>query len=246
MSLTKNNSTDIAGFTHSGRDIQEKPVGMESKPDMTVEIEPSPHLRNWSNLYKAFCIDFYLKHYKCQLIGNEFRYGTAQLVTDLIIVTPINTISIEIKTEHDDLRRILRQTAEASRVFNLVIVFIAAKHEREILKVLPDHVGITIFSEHGCKIVRAPHRQNIQPTEAIASIPASFLRLYFNISENLDSDKLRQYIIAHKASDVNSCFRSYLLEKYEKNYMQFLQDRGIYTHIEDIPTLNMKSQVEIK
>ena len=246
MSFIDNNSSDIASFAHSGRDMSEKPITMDSKTDMTVEIDPSSHLRDWSNQYKAFCIDFYLKHYKCQLIGSEFRYGIAQLVTDLIITTPINTISIEIKTEHDDLRRILRQTAEASKVFNLVIVFIAAKHEREILKLLPEHVGITVFSEHGCKIVRAPHRQKIQPTEAIASIPASFLRLYFNISENLNSDKLRQYIISHKASDVNSCFRSYLLEKYEKNYMQFLHDRGKYTHIEDIPTLNMKCQVEIK
>ncbi len=219
---------------------------MESKTDIAVGIEPSAHLRYWSNLYKAICIDFYLKHYKCQLIGSEFRYGTAQLVTDLIIATPKNTISIEIKTEHDDLRRILRQTAEASKVFNLVIVFVSAKHEREILKILPRHVGITIYSEHGCKIVRVPRRQNLEPAEAIASIPASFLRLYFNVSENLDSDKLRQYIIEHKTSEVNSCFRSYLLDKYEKNFIQFLHDRGVYTHIEDIPTLNMKSQVEIK
>lgn len=227
-------------------DITEIPYNMKSKTSIAVGSKSSSHLMNWSNQYKASCIDFYLKHFKCQLIGSEFRYGTAQLITDLVITTPINTISIEIKTEHDDLRRILRQTTEASKVFNLVIVFVSAKHKQEVLKLLPEHIGITIFSENGCKIVRPPHRQSSRPEEAIASIPASFLRLYFNISEDLDSDKLRQFIIAHRKTEVNSCFRSYLLEKYENNYMQFLHDRGKYTHIEDIPTLNMKSTVEIK
>jgi len=246
VTVNYENSEDMATSSQPCEAITELPYNMKSKTSIAMENELGSHSRYWSNQYKASCIDFYLKHYKCQLIGSEFRYGTAQLITDLVITTPMNTISIEIKTEHDDLRRILRQVSEASKVFNLVIVFVSAKYEIDVLKILPEHVGITIFSESGCKIVRKPRRQGLRPEEAIASIPASFLRSYFKISDDLDSDKLRQYILAHKITQVNSCFRSYLFDKYEKNYIQFLHDRGKYTHIEDIPTLNMRSIVEIK
>lgn len=211
-----------------------------------VETKKSFLLRHWSAQYKAMCIDFYLKRLKCQIIGSEFRYGIAQLITDLIIVTPKNTISIEIKTEQDDLRRILRQATEASKVFNQVIIFISSKHEMEAINILPHNIGITTVLDNCCKIARIPQRNIPLPSELLASIPASFLRSYFNITGCMDSDELRQHILEHNASEMNTCFRKYLVRKYLKNYSQFLSDKGSITHMEDIPILTMKTEIEFK
>ncbi|WP_289753356.1 hypothetical protein [uncultured Duncaniella sp.] len=198
-----------------------------------------------SALYKAICIDFFIKKYKCELITSEFRYGLSQLVTDLVIVTPRNAISIEIKTEQDDLRRLRVQIQEARKNFNLTIVFAASKFKKELLSLLPSDVGITIVEGDVCKIVRNPKRNQPIEKELIASIPAVFLRSYFNISNNLDSDRTRLYVLDKHTHRIEECFRAFLKYKFEKNYRQFLADRGNQTHMDDIPTLTMKNFIEI-
>ena len=198
-----------------------------------------------SVFYKAECIDFYLKKYKCLLITNEFRYGINQLITDLVLLTPRNTVSIEIKTEQDDLRRIETQISESRKHFNLTIVFAALKHKDELLSILPLDVGITIFNCGRCQIIRSPKRNTPIISEIVASIPAVFLRNYFKINSHFDSDKVRLTVLENHSSRINECFSNYLKHKFAKNYMQFLCDRGEQTHVEDISTLTMKGTIEI-
>lgn len=199
-----------------------------------------------SALYKSICIDFYLKKYKCQLITSEFRYGILQMVTDLAIITPRNTISIEIKTEQDDLRRLHSQIIESRKNFNLTIVFAASQYTHELLSILPPDVGITILENENCKIVRTPKRNEPLNLELVASIPAVYLRSYFKVPGNLDSDKTRAYVLTKYSYHVHECFRAFMKYKFSKNYNQFLSDRGEKTHIDDIPTLTMKNIIEIR
>ena len=199
-----------------------------------------------SALYKAICIDFYIKKYKCQLITSEFRYGVSQMITDLAIVTPRNTVSIEIKTGQDDLRRLHSQIVESRKNFNLTIVFAASQYRDELLSILPQDVGITILEKENCKIVRAPRRNEPLASELIASIPVVFLRSYFKIPNKLDSDKTREYVLRKYINHIQECFRAFMKHKFNINYNQFLSDRGEKTHIDDIPTLTMKNIIEIK
>lgn len=199
-----------------------------------------------SALYKAICIDFYIKKYKCQLITSEFRYGISQMITDLVIITPRNTVSIEIKTEQDDLRRLHSQIIESRKNFNLTIVFAASQYKEELLSILPQDVGITVLEKEKCKIIRAPQRNEPSYLELVASIPAFFLRSYFKIPNHLDSDKTRVYVIKKYINHIQECFRAFLKHKFIKNYNQFLSDRGEKTHIDDIPTLTMKNIIEIR
>lgn len=199
-----------------------------------------------SALYKATCIDLFIQKYKCQIITTEFRYGTSQQITDLIVVTKRNTISIEIKTEQDDLRRLKSQVCEARKNFNLTIVFAAALYKDEILSILPPDVGIIIFDKGHCEIIRTPERKVPLDLELVASIPVVFLRSFFKTPNNLNSDKTRLYVIEKHANRIQRCFRAFLKHKFVNNYNQFLSDRGEKTHIDDIPTLTMKSTIEIK
>ncbi len=199
-----------------------------------------------STIYKAACIDYYLKRYKCKLITSEFRYGISQLVTDLLIITNRNTISIEIKSENDDLRRVKNQIQESIKNFNLTIVFADFKHKDNLLMTLPEEVGLTIFHNGKCEVVRSPKRTNVRPQELVSSIPAFFLKSYFRIKQNIDSDKLRKHILEIHGDRVMACFRAFINHKFSANYSQFLHDRGQHTHIEDIPTLTMKGFIEIK
>ena len=199
-----------------------------------------------SALYKAYCIDFYIKKYKCQLITSEFRYGISKLITDLVIITQRNTISIEIKTEKDDLRRLKSQIIEARKNFNLTIVFAASQYKHELLNELPDDVGITLLKNGHCEVLRIPKRNVPSDLEILASIPVVYLRSFFSIPNNLDSDKARSYVIRMYHKRVQECFRAFMNYRFAKNYNQFLSDRGEKTHIDDIPILTMKSLIEIK
>lgn len=228
--------------------IEATSKSLNNPPNSPVVIEPCDYSNQPyppSVFFKAVCIDFYLKKYKCQIITSEFRYGINQLVTDLLILTSRNTISIEIKTEHDDLRRLEGQISESRKHFNLTIVFAAAKHKAELLATLPSDIGITIFDNGRCKIVRTPKRNIPDISEIIASIPALFLRKYFKIHSQIDSDKVRQEVLEHYAPKIRGCFSEYIITKFSKNYIQFLYDRGEQTHVDDISTLTMRSIIEI-
>lgn len=221
-------------------------VETNDNQNLTVLHPTLKPLYSPSALYKAACIDFLIEKYKCQIIASEFRYGTSQQITDIVAVTRRNTISIEIKTEQDDLRRLKSQISEARKNFNLTIVFASARHKDELLGVLPPDVGIVIFDNRYCDINRAPKRNIPLNLEIAASIPAAFLRSFFKIPNILNSDKTRLFVIGKFANSIQECFRAFLRYKFHNNYEQFLSDRGEKTHIDDIPTLTMKSIIEIK
>ena len=221
---------------------------MTSDSPMVSNLTIDDHNHHFSpaTIYKAACIDFYLKKYKCELITSEFRYGISQLVTDLLILTQRNTISIEIKSGNDDLRRVENQIHESIKNFNLTIVFADSKHKDALLAVLPIEAGLTIYHNGNYEVVRPPKRNNVIPQELVSSIPASFLKAFFMIKQNMDSDKLRKYVLEKHCKRIMVCFRAFLNHKFSVNYYQFLRDRGLHTHIEDIPTLTMKDYIEIK
>lgn len=216
--------------------------GIGSKTTITTHTQ----IFQPATIYKAACIDFYLKRYKCKLITSEFRYGVSQLVTDLLILTQRNTISIEIKSENDDLRRVKNQIQESIKNFNLTIVFADSKHKDALLALLPIEAGLTIFHNGNCKVIRPPKRNNVIHQELVYSIPASFLKSFFKIKQNMDSDKLRNYVLDKFDNQITICLRAFLNHKFSVNYSQFMHDRGQHTHIEDIPTLTMKDCIEIK
>ena len=194
--------------------------------------------------YKCKCIDFYLKKFNCQLIASEFRYGKSQLVTDLLILTTKNVVSIEIKAEHDDLRRLCNQVLEAKKNFNLIIVFSAAKHLDSLLSILPPEIGITVFEKNKITVIRNPQRQSLQLDAVIWSIPIIFLRKYFIVPCECNSDQTREYILTKFKGKIAFVYREFLRSRFQTKYIQFMSDRGEETHVEDIPVLSMREYIE--
>lgn len=232
-------------FLEDGIEVEEaETIGNDNSNESKVGLSHSAFPP--SVLYKALCIDYYIKKYECQIIASEFRYGINQLVTDLVLLTPRNIISIEVKTESDDLRRLNAQVSEARKNFNFTIVFASSKHKSELVDLLPSDVGITILENGSCKHIRAPKRNNPLASELVASMPATFLRAYYKLPQNLDSDRIRLLVLKEHKQSVYGCLRTYLKQKYSDNYQRFLLDRGEKTHIEDIPILNMKNSIDIR
>lgn len=197
-----------------------------------------------ANSYKCKCIDFYLRKFKCQLIASEFRYGKLQLITDLLILTTKNVVSIEIKAEHDDLRRLCNQVIEAQKNFNLIIVFSAAKHLNSLLSILPPEIGITVYEKNKITVIRNPQRLPLQMDAVIWSIPIIFLRKYFIVPCEYNSDETREYILRHFQGKIVFVYREFLRSRFQSKYIQFMSDRGVETHVEDIPILSMKEYIE--
>lgn len=183
---------------------------------------------------------------KCSLIVNELRYGKLQLVTDLLFLTSKNIVSIEIKTDKDDLRRLENQIAEAKKNFNKIIVFAAEKHLKSLLLILPSEVGITIMANNKIKIVRHPKRFIVEDEELLYSMPSNFLKKSFFVPASYNSDQTRDFILSQPHSKINCVYRNYLIDKYGNKFKIFLSDRGTETHIEDIPLLSIGESVENK
>ena len=215
---------------------------MESK----ISTRSVQYIQSPSNAisYKCKCIDFYLKKYNCELIASEFRYGKLQLITDILVLTTRNVVSIEVKAEHDDLRRLYNQVIEARKNFNFVIVFAAAKHIDSLLSILPTGIGITSFIDDKITIIRTPQRYALQLDAIIWSIPTTFLRKYFKVPSEYNSDQAREYILTTQKSKIQSVYREFLRSKFQTKYAQFISDRGEETHLEDIPVLSMRECID--
>lgn len=205
-----------------------------------------------SNIYlnsaehlKSRLIDFILKQGDDMLIGNEIMYGTKRKVVDLLIVRNNKLIAIEIKGNSDDLRRIQEQVGECRKIFDYVIVCTTDIHAEKIKEYISDDVGIYVIREKNVTKIRSSKKQKTQnKQEMLYTMNAKYLRNTLNIKAQLDSDELRTYISRKSLNKIHDLLCSYFSLKIENKYKLFLSDRGMETHIDDIPLLS--SDIEIQ
>jgi len=190
---------------------------------------------------KSKLIDFLINDfYNDFFIGNEVMYGTKRKLVDLLILNNNQLTAIEIKADNDDLRRIQEQINESKKIFDYIIVCTTLVHLEKTKQVLPDDIGIFSVNEQGVKEIRKPKKQKqLDKTEILFSISSNFLRK--NLSSpvnNINSDEVRQCYIKESTNKIHNLFIDYLQKKVQSKFNLFLQNRGEFTHIDDIPLLS--------
>lgn len=98
-------------------------------------------------LYKNKLLnDYVLRHYALEdtILLNEFRIG--QSIADAVLINGTNKV-FEIKTELDTPDRLLGQLHDYYKVFTEVYVFTHASLKDKYLSILPDYVGLLIYTE---------------------------------------------------------------------------------------------------
>ncbi|MDR0961481.1 MAG: hypothetical protein LBM62_02820 [Mediterranea sp.] len=196
---------------------------------------------------KTIIIDYFINQYGIDkiLIGNEVMYGTKRKVVDLLIICNNKTIAIEIKAENDDLRRIVEQIEECKKVFDYMIVCTVPVHIEKI-KSLTHEIGLYSICGSEVRITRRALKGNcLDKNELLYTMPIKYLKRYLPISQAIDNpDIIRKNSLRIGKEKLHSLFIQFLRSKLEPKFNLFVNDRGEFTHIDDIPILSSYSDIE--
>jgi hypothetical protein len=192
---------------------------------------------------KSQLIDFLIADLSSKpFIGNEVMYGTKRKLVDLLIldINQFTATAVEIKADHDDLRRIQEQVDESKKIFDYVVVCTTLSHMEQLKSLLQHDIGIYSVSEQNIEIVRKPTKQRkMDKAEVLFSINSNFLRKKLDATcSHINADELRKIYAKKKTSIIHDLFVDYLYSKVQPKFELFLQHRGTFTHIDDIPILS--------
>ena len=73
---------------------------------------------------------------------------------------------------------------------------------------------------------------------------SKYLKTELNINKKLNSDEIRELVAKKNMNYIHKLLCQYFSLRIKEKYQLFLSDRGIITHIDDIPILS--SNIEIQ
>jgi hypothetical protein len=196
---------------------------------------------------KSQLIDFLILNCSNDLfIGNEVMYGTKRKLIDLLVLKDNQLTAIEIKADNDDMRRIQEQINESKKIFDFIIVCTTMGHLEKAKELLSNDIGLYSVVGQDIKIIRKPKKQKkLDKQEMLFSINANFLRRSLNsAASKINSDEVRQYYFKDSINKIHNLFTEYLQQKVQSKFNLFLQNRGEYTHIDDIPLLSSSLYIQ--
>lgn len=200
-----------------------------------------------ADFIKCHFIDFLLSKNSKIIIGNEVMYGTKRNVVDLINIQNDKITAIEIKSNNDTLCRIYNQIGEYRKIFNYVIIVTTDKFKEKILTSTTNDIGVYIInSDFSISLIRKPKLQKERiKLEMLYSINSKFLMKLGNFSyKNGDSDKIRHFYAKKRISFIQEILLLYWTEKFQDKFQLFLQERGSFSHVEDLNILSSPLLIE--
>lgn len=205
---------------------------------MALTIRPA-------DIIKAKVIDFLIEKLDGVVIGDEVKYGSSRKVVDLLALYKGETYAIEIKSAKDDLRRLPEQISEYSKIFDHTMVFTTRSHLSKIKKVVKAKTSIFDFSADDTIDGRLlEKRNNVQKSEMLATMNASFIRKSLNISSFKDSDDIRKKAKRYSKEVIHTLLYGYFMEKFSAPYKLFLEERNDKTGVDDLVVLSNRLNVE--
>lgn len=195
---------------------------------------------------KGRLIDFFIQETNNNVyIGNEVMYGIKRKVVDLLIIKNGKLIAVEIKGEHDDLRRLHEQIDEYKKIFDYIFICTTNIHLEKLTDVISKDIGIYLINHTEIKKIRSAKKQSKQnKVDMLYSMNSRFLKNTLKIKRQLDSDEIRKFVAQKSIHKIQKLLCQFFYQRIKEKYQLFLSDRGNVTHIDDIPTLS--SNIEIQ
>ena len=205
---------------------------------MALTIRPA-------DIIKAKVIDFLIEKFDGVVIGDEVMYGSSRKVVDLLALYKGETYAIEIKSAKDDLRRLPEQISEYSKIFDHSMVFTTKEHLSKIKQISKAKVSIFEFCVNETIDGKVQEkRNNVQKSEMLATMNATFIRKSLNISNSKNSDDIRKKAMRYKKEDIHSLLYGYFMEKCYAPYKLFLKERSEATEVDDLILLSNRLNIE--
>lgn len=196
---------------------------------------------------KCLFIDYLLSRSKELIIGNELMYGIKRKVVDLVVLQNKKITAVEIKSDSDNLSRLIEQISEYKKIFDYVLIITTEKHASRISEIASSEVGIYVFKEDlSLKKFRNPRIQSKKDKiEMLYSINAKYLcKLEGFTLSKYDTDEIRMKYAKRRISSIQEILLIYLIQKYKERFNLFMNERGLITHIEDLGLLSSSFQIE--
>ncbi len=178
---------------------------------------------NGENSIKARLVKQFIK--KNVTAAFEIKVNTSRV--DFLTVNGY-TKSFEIKTSHDNLSKLAKQTSDYERVFDYNYIVVDESHLKNALSIIPEHFGVMISLKNSLKEIKASTlNENLDPRMQLHLFTKRELKTHFNKITDV-STILKQ----NTAEQINLIFKDMLKARYRTKW-DFLK-----TNINDINSID--------
>ena len=193
---------------------------------------------------KAMLIDYFIKNdTNKSLFGNEIYFGSNKRCADLIKINNYIT-AYEIKSEYDKLTNLQAQLSDYLEVFDFIYLVTTPKLYLTAKHIVSDRIGIILIDNSNIlTIKKAKKIINQNKTELLDTVPISFLKSYFKLQHRLNASQTRRLCEKTKLTEIKNCVKFYFITKLEYGNSSFVNERGTYTHYEDLALLSTKNMI---
>jgi hypothetical protein len=140
------------------------------------------------------------------------------------------SIAYEIKTDYDTLKRLPKQLADYSCVFEYVYVVCSERRSANVEKKLPAHVGIYAYRDSGSNVTyrkakEAVRSSTLSPKDQLDCLTLGELRSFFR--ENGSRKALYEAILSSQSPEaINLLFKEAVKAHYAKNWSFLKENAG--------------------
>lgn len=190
---------------------------------------------------KTILIDFLISQNDSIVLGNEVTYGSKKQVVDIIQLSKNKIIAFEVKADRDDVRRLDNQINEYKKIFDHIYVVCTSKLLCKIQEKTDQTIGILCVGAEGVIEIKrkAIQQRRYDKKSILETINAAYLKKTFNLSQKFTANETRSLLAYKNIKELKSTLYSYLETFLSEKYSLFLSEKGVNTHIDDLPILSM-------
>jgi hypothetical protein len=195
---------------------------------------------------KALLIDFlYEGLHESDIIGSEVMFGERKGIADLLLLSNGIIYGYEIKAQNDDFRKIKTQLVDYNNTFDFVYLVTTEKHYLKAKNSITKSTGIIIiYKDSSIKILKTP-KQNfrLNKDDLLATMTINYLGNRYGLPHKgelaYDFRKSLKYLTQQS---IKEGVYDFLFQRINPKYLNFLKERGIKTHFEDIALLSFRNK----
>ncbi|MCG1032943.1 sce7726 family protein [Bacillus amyloliquefaciens] len=183
----------------------------------------------------------YFGENKLAALNFEFPFDFNRRRCDLLVATCNSIIGIEIKSDLDNLDRLVDQLSSYYKCFNEVYVACGKKHYPQISK-MKGRFGIIFISEGTLQIKRkAKITKTLSLMPILDMCDKALLEKYSNLRAQNKTELIMKIINNCNKNDIYKIYYSSIYEKTSRVYDIFISEKGDVITSEDITLLSLKS-----
>jgi hypothetical protein len=202
-------------------------------------------LRN-ARYLKALFIDFIIEKIdNIDVIGSEIMFGSRKGIADLVLLSKGLTYAYEVKAQNDDFRKIKIQLKEYNRTFDFVYIITTEKHLVKAINSTSKNNGIIlIYNDSSIRIFKeSKQNHKLDKEELLSTMTIRFIENKIQIPpKKISAYKLRKSLEVIDQSTLKSLMFEFLYNRIKPRFDNFIAERGVKTHYEEIAILSLRNK----